>query len=62
MSDIAIRVENLSKLYHIGELHQRHDTLRDALADSFSRMIRMGRKNIRIIRPIRVNMKIQSGR
>ena len=30
MTDIAIRVENLSKLYHIGALQQRHDTLRDA--------------------------------
>ena len=31
MSDTAIRVENLSKLYHIGKAQQRHDTLRDAL-------------------------------
>ena len=31
MTDIAIRVDNLSKLYHIGALQQRHDTLRDAL-------------------------------
>ena len=31
MSDIAIRVENLSKLYHLGARQQRHDTLRDAL-------------------------------
>jgi lipopolysaccharide transport system ATP-binding protein len=31
MTDIAIRVENLSKLYHIGKAQQRHDTLRDAL-------------------------------
>jgi len=45
MSDIVIRVENLSKLYHIGELHQRHDTLRDALVDSLTRMTRIGRKN-----------------
>jgi lipopolysaccharide transport system ATP-binding protein len=33
MSDIAIRVENLSKLYHIGKAQRRHDTLRDTLAD-----------------------------
>ena len=40
MSDIAIRVDNLDKLYHIGVLQQRHDTtsaglsagLRDALS------------------------------
>ncbi len=37
MSDIAIRVENLSKLYHIGALQQRHDTLRDALVSTFQR-------------------------
>jgi len=43
MSDIAIRVENLSKLYpavaprarHIGRAQQRHDTLRDALSSAF---------------------------
>jgi lipopolysaccharide transport system ATP-binding protein len=33
MSDIAIRVENLSKLYHIGATQKRHDTLRDAISD-----------------------------
>ncbi len=32
MSDIAIRVRNLSKLYHIGRAQQRHDTLRDSIA------------------------------
>lgn len=31
MSDLAIRVANLSKRYHIGEAKQRHDTLRDHL-------------------------------
>jgi lipopolysaccharide transport system ATP-binding protein len=31
MSDIAIRVENLSKQYRIGRLQERHDTLRDSL-------------------------------
>ncbi len=33
MDDIAIRIENLSKLYHIGRAQQRHDTLRDAITD-----------------------------
>ena len=37
MSDVAIRVENLSKLYHIGVLQRRNDTLRDALSDVFHR-------------------------
>jgi hypothetical protein len=55
MTDIAIRVENLSKRYRIGRaLHsavlrdslrsQRHDTLRDALADSLPRITRSLRK------------------
>jgi len=33
MDDIAIRIENLSKLYRIGRAQQRHDTLRDAITD-----------------------------
>ncbi|NLG48563.1 MAG: ABC transporter ATP-binding protein [Chloroflexi bacterium] len=31
MSDVAIRVENLGKMYRIGTAQERHDTLRDAL-------------------------------
>jgi lipopolysaccharide transport system ATP-binding protein len=31
MTDVAIRVDNLSKLYHIGRAQERHDTLRDTL-------------------------------
>jgi lipopolysaccharide transport system ATP-binding protein len=34
MSDFAIRVEGLSKQYHIGKMQTRHGSLRDALADS----------------------------
>ena len=34
MNDIAIRVENLSKKYHIGRAKQRHDTLRDLMVDT----------------------------
>jgi lipopolysaccharide transport system ATP-binding protein len=37
MSDIAIRVDHLNKLYHLGRAQQRHDTLRDALASAFRR-------------------------
>ncbi len=37
MTDTAIHVDNLSKLYHIGMLQQRHDTLRDALTARFRR-------------------------
>jgi lipopolysaccharide transport system ATP-binding protein len=35
MSDIAVRVQNLSKSYTITRLKQRHDTLRDQLAHGF---------------------------
>jgi hypothetical protein len=45
MTDIAIRVENLSKLYHIGRAQQRHDTLRDALGSVFSRQSRLATDN-----------------
>ena len=34
LSDIAIKVEGLSKLYKIGKLQRRHDTLRDRIADT----------------------------
>ncbi|MBN1920212.1 MAG: ABC transporter ATP-binding protein, partial [Anaerolineae bacterium] len=39
MHDIAIRVENLGKLYRIG-VGPRHDTLRDALAHALPRFPR----------------------
>jgi lipopolysaccharide transport system ATP-binding protein len=44
MSDIAIRVDHLSKLYHLGRAQQRHDTLRDALMDPLTRITRITRK------------------
>src|SRR6266849_6202142 len=34
MSDLAIKVEGLGKLYKIGCLQRRHDTLRDRIADA----------------------------
>ena len=39
MSDIAIRVENLSKQYTIAHANGRHDTLRDAMAAFGSRLL-----------------------
>jgi len=45
MPDIAIRVQNLSKLYHIGRAQQRHDTLRDALVGALPRIPRKGNAN-----------------
>jgi len=36
MTDLALRVENLSKLYHIGRAQKRHDTLRDAIVGAFN--------------------------
>ena len=43
MTDIAIRVDHLSKLYHLGALQQRHDTLRDALTGFVPRIARISR-------------------
>src|SRR6184192_2313480 len=40
MSDIAIRVENLSKRYEIGAAKRRHDTLRDQLTDGLKALFR----------------------
>ncbi len=54
MSNIAIRVENLSKLYHICRVRQRHDTLRDALVDLLPRISRIDTKENKI-REIRAN-------
>ena len=44
MSDTAIRVDHLSKLYTIGRSQQRHDTLRDALVHALPRITRISRK------------------
>jgi colanic acid/amylovoran biosynthesis glycosyltransferase len=41
MSDIAIRVDNLSKLYQIGARQERHDTLRDTLMPD-ARLVMIG--------------------
>ena len=41
MTDIAIRVEHLSKLYRIGARQERHDTLRDALVGARPRIARI---------------------
>ena len=43
-SDIAIRVENLSKLYRIGAAQKRHDTLRDAISDFRFQILRPGQR------------------
>ncbi len=50
MSDIAIRVENLSKLYHISRARRRHDTLREALVEFLPRISRINTKKDRKIR------------
>jgi lipopolysaccharide transport system ATP-binding protein len=40
MNDVMVRVENLNKLYYIGAVHRRHDTLIQSLATSVSRTVR----------------------
>lgn len=46
MSDIALRTENLGKLYHLGELHRRTNSLRDRLASFFRKSKDRGREDI----------------
>ena len=41
MSEIAIRVENLSKLFKIGTAPVQYRTLRDTLSDAFAAPARM---------------------
>src|SRR5262245_36238151 len=46
MSNLAIRVDNLSKRYKIGVASQRQDTLRDEIAEGFKALFRSnGRGN-----------------
>ncbi len=45
MTNTAIRVENLSKLYRIGRAQVQHDTLRDALASAARRPLEWLRGN-----------------
>jgi lipopolysaccharide transport system ATP-binding protein len=40
MSDVAIRIEHLSKHYKLGAARTRHDTLRDQVADGVKRLFR----------------------
>jgi lipopolysaccharide transport system ATP-binding protein len=51
MSDIAIRVESLSKQYKINALKNRHDTLRDHLADGMKRLVQSWRPGGRSAQP-----------
>src|SRR5262245_36581019 len=39
MGDIAVKVENISKQYHIGALRQRHNSLGDLLAHKAKRLL-----------------------
>ncbi len=45
MGDIALRVQNLSKVYTLGATKPRHDTLRDQIAHGLKRLV--GGKRLR---------------
>jgi lipopolysaccharide transport system ATP-binding protein len=47
MSDIAIRVDNISKRYYIGKRRERYKTLREALSDAFMSPFRRAGKLLR---------------
>ena len=40
MNDIAIKVENLSKLYRIGARQERYKTLRDTIVSTFKNSVK----------------------
>ena len=48
MNDTAIKVQSLSKVYHLGKRQESHDTLRDQLAEGAKRLFqRNGRSSAR---------------
>lgn len=47
MSDVAIRVENLGKMYRIGGAQERYRTLRDSLTDAMSAPFKRARSLLR---------------
>jgi lipopolysaccharide transport system ATP-binding protein len=47
MNDIAVRVENLGKLFHIGSRQVQHQTLRDVLTEAFVAPLRRAGKLLR---------------
>ncbi len=48
MTSLAIRVENLSKLYHIGRARRRHDALRDMIEDFRLPIFDFGKRTLKI--------------
>jgi hypothetical protein len=53
MSDIAIRVENLSKLYEIGAKQERYKTLRDTIVNAFGATFRCFKNPQSLARAVR---------
>lgn len=45
MSDVVIRVENLSKLYRLGELHKQTNSFRDRVTQALSRLAPKNRRS-----------------
>jgi lipopolysaccharide transport system ATP-binding protein len=45
MSNVVIRVENLSKLYRLGELHKQTNSFRDRITQGFSRLLPKNRRS-----------------
>jgi lipopolysaccharide transport system ATP-binding protein len=62
MSDIAIRVDHLSKQYCIGEAQYRHNTLRDQLAHSLSTLFRRNHRSTETIWALKdVSLEVEQG-
>ena len=43
-NDVVIRVENLSKLYRLGELHKQANSFRDRVTQAFTRLAQRAKR------------------
>ena len=46
MSDIVIKAENLSKQYHLGELHKQTGSFREKMSYAFSRLVHNAKRKV----------------
>ena len=45
-NDVVIRVENLSKLYRLGELHKQANSFRERVTQAFTRLAQRAKRKV----------------
>jgi hypothetical protein len=50
-NDVVIKVENLSKLYRLGELHKRTNSFREKVTKAFSRIAHSAKRKAQSVQP-----------